>query len=66
MLPLSVSYPFHKPRPKTQAYAAKLTASGVRVRHQVYEGLVHAYAMLFEVFPEADATVGDIVAFLNE
>lgn len=27
---------------------------------------MHAYAMLFDVFPEAKATVDDIVAFLKQ
>lgn len=49
----------------TQAYKAKLEAAGVPVRHKVYEGLVHAYAMFFDIFPEAAATVDDVVAFLK-
>lgn len=51
---------------RAQAYKAKLEAAGVPVRHKVYEGLVHAYAMFFDVFPEATATVDDIVAFLKQ
>lgn len=52
--------------PSWQAYAAKLAAQGVPVRHKVYEGLIHAYAMYFDLFPEAAATAQDVVAFLKE
>lgn len=49
-----------------QAYKTKLEAKGVPVRHKVYEGLIHAYAMYFDVFPQAAETVQDIVAFLKQ
>ena len=48
-----------------EAYIRKLREADVPARHKIYDGLVHAYMMLFDMFPEATEGVKEICSFLK-
>ncbi|MFG6286476.1 alpha/beta hydrolase fold domain-containing protein [Actinotignum schaalii] len=50
----------------TQALAAHLETSGVRVRLEVIPGVMHAFLQRVRLLPEADRVIADTAAFLAE
>ena len=50
----------------TQAHAAHLETSGVRVRLEVIPGVMHAFLQRVRLLPEADRVIADTAAFLAE
>lgn len=48
------------------ALRERLEAAGVSVKHVVYPGTVHAYLTYFDLFPESEISVEEIVGWLKK
>jgi len=56
-----VTAEFDPLRDEGEAYAKRLREAGVPVKHKRYDGVIHGFAMLTGVFPEAAQVVADVV-----
>ena len=51
---------------EAEALRERLEGAGVKVKHVVFPGTVHAYLTYFDLFSESEMSVGDIVGWLKE
>lgn len=51
---------------EANAFRERLEKAGVSVKHVVYPGTVHAYLTYFDVFPESEMSVEEIVGWLKK